>query len=314
MQEIVIILSSLAGVATAVAVRNIPRNKPRLLSLGADSHIKSQINSLKIEKELLAKTISRLYRDDTEYSKIQRDRLLLKYQHQMGVVMVKLEKLEQAKKHPDLGPVGDGLLTLMDQKLSKLDDRLYELSSKIIVPQTKEHNTKEYDTKSDAKSKKIPADKQKEPTGKQIANTQFDFEGQKGQNAKKRQPFEITTLTSLPGKMPQFPSLVKQTPKQPTQQTTQHHTQHHTQHDTQEPKMTTANVIPTQISQPKTSPMQKPKIDIKKEVEKINRVKALPEPEDELSIPDDNIDVDDIDKIKGDIRKVMARLDQVEVE
>ena len=60
--------------------------------------------------------------------------------------------------------------------------------------------------------------------------------------------------------------------------------------------------------------MQKPKIDIKKEVEKINRVKALPEPEDELSIPDDNIDVDDIDKIKGDIRKVMARLDQVEVE
>ncbi|MCY4490055.1 MAG: hypothetical protein OXC46_01160 [Thaumarchaeota archaeon] len=310
MQEIVIILSSLAGVATAVAVRKIPRNKPRLLSLGADSHIKSQINSLKIEKELLAKTISRLYRDDTEYSKIQRDRLLLKYQHQMGVVMVKLEKLEQAGRHPDLGPVGDGLLTLMDQKLSKLDDRLYELSSKMTVQQTKEHNTKEYDTKSDAKSKKIPTDKQKEPASEHIANTQFDFEGQKKQNAKTRQSFEITTLTSLPGKTPQFPSLVKQTPKQSTQQTIQHHTQH----DTQKPKKTTANVTPTQIAQPKTSPMQKPKIDIKKEVEKINRVKALPEPEDELSIPDDNIDVDDIDKIKGDIRKVMARLDQVEVE
>ena len=42
-----------------------------------------------------------------------------------------LEKLEAASKHPDLGPVGDGLITLMDQKLSKLDDRLYELSSKI---------------------------------------------------------------------------------------------------------------------------------------------------------------------------------------
>ena len=310
MQEIVIILSSLAGVATAVAVRKIPRNKPRLLSLGADSHIKSQISSLKIEKDLLAKTISRLYRDDTEYSKIQRDRLLLKYQHQMGVVMVKLEKLEQAKRHPDLGPVGDGLLTLMDQKLSKLDDRLYELSSKMTVQQTKEH-TKEYDTKSDTlKQKRIPAGKQKESASEHVANTQFDFEGQKGQNAKKRQSFEITTLTSLPGKTPQFPSLVKQTPKQPTQQTIQQSTQH----NTQEPKKTIAKVAPMKVAQPKTSPIQKPKIDIEKEVEKINRVKALPEPEDELSIPDDNIDYDDIDKIKGDIRKVMDRLDQVEVE
>ena len=46
-------------------------------------------------------------------------------------ILAKLEKLEQASNHPDLGPVGDGLISLMDQKLSKLDDRLYDLSSKI---------------------------------------------------------------------------------------------------------------------------------------------------------------------------------------
>ena len=132
MQEIALILSSLAGgVATAAAIRRAPKSKNQLLSLGASSQIRSQINSLKIEKDILTKTISRLYQTDSEFSKIQKDKLLLKYQHQLGVILAKLEKLEAASKHPDLGPVGDGLITLMDQKLSSLDDRLYELSSKI---------------------------------------------------------------------------------------------------------------------------------------------------------------------------------------
>ncbi len=51
MQEIALVLSSLAGVATAVAVRRMPKDKNQLLSLGASSHIKNQINSLKIEKD-----------------------------------------------------------------------------------------------------------------------------------------------------------------------------------------------------------------------------------------------------------------------
>ena len=51
--------------------------------------------------------------------------------------MAKLEKLEQASNHPDLGPVGDGLISLMDQKLSKLDDRLYELSTKYQIQKYK---------------------------------------------------------------------------------------------------------------------------------------------------------------------------------
>jgi hypothetical protein len=101
MQEIAIILSSLAGVATAAAVRKAPRNKQQLLSLGASSHIKSQISSLKIEKDILTKTISRLYQTDSDISKIHRDKLLVKYQHQLGIILAKLEKLEDASKHPD---------------------------------------------------------------------------------------------------------------------------------------------------------------------------------------------------------------------
>ena len=56
------------------------------------------------------------------------------------------------------------------------------------------------------------------------------------------------------------------------------------------------------------------KPDIKKEVAKINEHKALPEPK--LTTFDDDFDEDgdDLDKIKGDIMKVLSKLDQAEVE
>jgi hypothetical protein len=78
MQEIVLVLSSLAGVATAVAVRRMPKDKNQLLSLGASSHIKNQINSLKIEKDILTKTISRLYQGENEFSKNSKKQIITK--------------------------------------------------------------------------------------------------------------------------------------------------------------------------------------------------------------------------------------------
>jgi len=206
MQEIILILSSLAGVATAVAARKIPRGKNQLLSLGASSHIKSQISALKIEKDILTKTITRLYQVDSEFSKIQKDKLLLKYQHQLGIVLAKLEKLEQASKHPDLGPIGDGLITLMDQKLSKLDDRLYELSSKMTSRKTETSEIKE--TKRDPKQS--------------ISKSWFNFEKPKETKrdpivippTRSRQSFELTTLTNISTKDSKFPLFGKEESKQ----------------------------------------------------------------------------------------------------
>src|SRR3972149_1255079 len=122
---------------------NLLFSKSKVISIGANSHIKSQLNSLNIERDILTKTISRLYQQDVDLSKIQRDRLLIRYQHQLGIVLAKIEKLEAASKHPDLGPLGDGLITLMDQKLSQLDKRLYELTSKINVANMQIEETKE---------------------------------------------------------------------------------------------------------------------------------------------------------------------------
>ncbi|MFB5615910.1 MAG: hypothetical protein ACE5RS_02050 [Nitrosopumilus sp.] len=318
MQEIVLILSSLAGVATAAAVRKMPRDKNQLLSLGASSHIKSQISSLKIEKDILTKTISRLYQADSEFSKIQKDKLLLKYQHQLGIVLAKLEKLEQASNHPDLGPVGDGLITLMDQKLSKLDDRLYELSSKMIS------------TKVETPKEKISEVKQE---GKQKVSNVFNFDKPKESKiapieippTKSRQSFELTTLTSVSRKEPKFPlfeeakQVVKPMPQPRVVPTEVIKPKEEIVQEIIQPKPRVEDkieIIQSVTPKPETKFETKP--DINKEVAKITEHKALPEPIKEKPVTlDDDFDddgADDLDKIKGDIMKVLSKLDQAEVE
>ena len=318
MQEIVLILSSLAGVATAAAVRKMPRGKNQLLSLGASSHIKSQISSLKIEKDILTKTISRLYQAESEFSKIQKDKLLLKYQHQLGIVLAKLEKLEQASNHPDLGPVGDGLITLMDQKLSKLDDRLYELSSKMVSNKVE--------------GPKIEKPEVKQETKQKISNV-FNFDKPKESKTdpviipprKSKQSFELTTLTNISrgeSKFPQFENEIKPMPQprvvptqvipkvvKPKDEIVQEIIQ-------QKPKVEDKiEIIQSVAPRPEINLGTKP--DLNKEVAKITEHKALPEPiKSKSGTPDDDFDddADDLDKIKGDIMRVLSKLDQVEVE
>lgn len=317
MQEIVLILSSLAGVATAAAVRRMPRDKNQLLSLGASSHIKSQITSLKIEKDILTKTISRLYQAEAEFSKIQKDKLLLKYQHQLGTVLARLEKLEQASNHPDLGPVGDGLITLMDQKLSKLDDRLYELSSKMVS------------AKVETPTVQVPEIKQETKQG--ISNA-FNFDKPKESRmkpieippTKSRQSFELTTLTNISRKESKFPSFeeAKQVAKPMPQPRI-------IQEELNKPRdeIVQGIIQPNQKVEDKMeiiqSVMPKPEVrfdtkpDLNKEVAKITEHKALPEPikEKPVTLDDDfDEDADDLDKIKGDIMRVLSKLDQAEVE
>ena len=319
MQEIVLILSSIAGVATAAAVRKMPRDKNQLLSLGASSHIKNQINSLKIEKDILTKTISRLYQAEDEFSKIQKDKLLLKYQHQLGIILAKLEKLEQASNHPDLGPVGDGLISLMDQKLSKLDERLYDLSSKI----------------SSSKIQTPEIKQEKEEIKQQISKSikeSFNFEKPKEKRidpiaippTKSRQSFELTTLTNISKTEPKFPlfekkEVVKPMPQPKIIQTELIKPKEEIVKEIVQPKSKVEDKVEIiQSISPKPEISFENKLDLDKEVAKITEHKALPQPEQKpkVSTIDDEFDddTDDLDKIKGDIMRVLSKLDQAEVE
>lgn len=143
MQEIVLLLTGVAGAASAVAYRRLPgrgalrrggRGRRTGGQGGADAagRIRSRIGALAAERDILGKAISRVH-EDAALNERQKDALLAMYQRQLAAVLAKIDRLEEASRYPDLGPVGDGLAELMDQKLSSLDERLHELSARIAA-------------------------------------------------------------------------------------------------------------------------------------------------------------------------------------
>lgn len=301
MQELVLVLGSVAGACTAVAIDKIPKRKNDKFVLRANPVIKNQIQSLKIEKDILTKTISRLYQNESELSKIQRDKLLLRYQNQLGLVIAKIEKLEAASKHPDIGPLGDGLITLMDQKLSQLDQRLHEISSKITVatitpPQIKQPEPIKEIIAEKPEIKKIET--KIEPTKEKIYTPMPPIEVPSTGSHKS---VELTTLTEIPNRMPEFPlEFVKPTPIVPPKQIKEEIIIEH-QVEIEKPKIREVEQI---IEAPKPELVQPP---VEKKIQIPSAVKI---PEDEKLEDDDR----DIDKIKSEIMKALSKLEQVEVE
>ena len=280
-------------------------SKPKVLSIGANAHIKSQLNSLNIEKEILTKTISRLYQHEVELSKIKRDRLLIRYQHQLGIVLAKIEKLEAASKHPDLGPLGDGLITLMDQKLSQLDKRLYELTSKINVANSQMEEIK---PKTEAPIKKVKEEIKKTEIIPQIQK-EVVKETTENLQPKPARPVEITTLTELPSKIPEFP-LIEQKPRDIQMEIMQERI------DKQQQKVEEkVEILQTNLP---SGNLEKP--EIKTEITRQETLPAPiePKPKPTIKIPEEeNIEDDDdedLDRIKGEIMKTLSKLDQAEVE
>ena len=279
-------------------------SKPKVLSIGANAHIKSQLNSLNIEKEILTKTISRLYQHEVGLSKIQRDRLLIRYQHQLGIILAKIEKMEVASKHPDLGPLGDGLITLMDQKLSQLDKRLYELTSKINVSASQmeeiKPKTQEVVKETVKKTEIIPQIRKEvaaETTSKQIIEQ------------KPARPLEITTLTELPSKIVQFP-VIEQKPRDIQMEIIQERIDTPQQKVKENVETIQTNVTPNNLQKPEI------KTEVTRQETLSSPIENKPKPTiklpDEENMEDD--DDDDLDRIKGEIMKTLSKLEQAEVE
>lgn len=313
MQEIALVISSIAGACTAATVNKFPRNKISLL--GANTHIKNQIETLRIEKDILTKTISRLYQDSSDLTKIQRDKLLSRYQHQLGIILAKIEKLEAASKYPDLGPIGDGLITLMDQKLSALDRRLTEISSKISVANVhleKPETKKEEIIKAETRPVEKPVIQKEIITSPTIEELIQSF-------AKPTKRLEITTLTEIPRNFTVAPPLITPQIEVPLQMI---------------PPQIQPEIIPQAIQpEPKQEivhePVQKieeqrpaiepidiekkvreepPKLEFKEDEKKKKPTVNIPYPEE---VEDDE---DDLDSIKREIMKTLSKLEQAEVE
>ena len=151
---------------------------------------RNEANSLIIERDILTKTIFRVYQQDSHLTKIQRDKLLTRYQHQLAVVVSKIEELGNAMRnttnHSD-----EGLFAAMEQKLSTMDERLQEISSKISTPkkqiERQTQRSKSYAQQSIQKHRKKSAHK----SDMNLGSNNYG-------------PLEITTLTSVPTELPEF--------------------------------------------------------------------------------------------------------------
>jgi len=293
MQEIAILISTVAGTCTAAAIRKYRINKIKTPTvIGANTHIKNQMHTLEVEKQVLTKSISRLYQDDVGLTPTQRDQVLLKYQHRLAIILSRIEKLEQVSKHPDLGPLGDGLVTLMDQKLSQLDQRLYELTSKIKISDNTNPKSK---SRLDS-----------------IFGKPNKFEQGTQQNVKDK--IEISTLTAIPKMQPSEQKSTKIdvmleelkkdviTPPKP---------KHNNIQQTPIVKETIEETIQKpEIIISSTPTISKPEILTTKEV----KPQPIQLPQDiEIDEKDDD-DSDDLTKIKDKILKTLESLDQTEVD
>ena len=279
---------------------------------------KNEANSLIIERDILTKTIFRVYQQDSNLTKIQRDKLLTRYQHQLAVVVTKIEEIGKAMRHTGTNPLDEGLFAAMEQKLSRIDERLQEMSSKIA-----------------------PSNKR---TERQIQKSALNMQSSVQKNKKKSaytsdmkltsnnyRPLEITTLTQVPNQLPEFfrrkfkPSVSK--------------IQHMESNDNEkvvkivenvkEVKVTQSNVceypdcnnpkfsnkhcsVHTGSNVKKSDNNEKEVILSGLEVEKSEKVTMT----DDISSDDNNVEEDDGDlsEIKKRIEQSLSNLDQAEVE
>ena len=223
MEEIALIFSSIAGACTAVAIDKVPKIKRNKQTPTINSAITNQLHSLQMEKEILSKTITRLHQQESDVSKIQKDKLLLRYQHQLGIVIAKIEKLEAVSKYPDFGPVGDSLISLMDNRLSQLDQRLHEISSKITVNTVTQTNQVERPIEKiseNLKGKKFEPKIETQKDNFEVQKEKIEIENERTSEwlpaieipiYEKHRAVELSTLTEITNRVPTIPCRTNQT-------------------------------------------------------------------------------------------------------
>ena len=275
---------------------------------------KNEANSLIIERDILTKTIFRVYQQDSNLTKIQRDKLLTRYQYQLGVVVTKIEELGNAMRNTGTNHSDEGLFAAMEQKLSRIDERLQEMSSKI----TPSNKRAERQTQRNAQSS-VQKNKKK---------STYTSDVKLGSN--NYGPLEITTLTQIPNGLPEFfkKKLKPSIPKTQHVEPSDNEKVVEIVENVSEIKVTHSNVCEyPDCTNPKfsnkhcsvhTDPNAKESITSEKKVVLSGlEVEKIPQAEIDDGLPDDsNLEADDVDisALTKKMNESLDKLDQAEVE
>jgi len=275
---------------------------------------KNEANSLIIERDILTKTIFRVYQQDSNLTKIQRDKLLTRYQHQLGVVVTKIEELGNAMRNTGTNHSDEGLFAAMEQKLSRIDERLQEMSSKI----TPSNKRAERQTQRNVQSS-IQKNKKKSTYTSDVKLGSNNYE-----------PLEITTLTPIPNRLPEFfkKKFKASIPKTQHVEPSDNEKAVKIVENVSEVKVTHSNVCEyPDCTNPKfsnkhcsvhTDPNAKESITSERKVILSGlEIEKVPQAEIDDGLPDDsNLEDDDVDisALTKKMNESLDKLDQAEVE
>jgi len=275
---------------------------------------KNEANSLIIERDILTKTIFRVYQQGSNLTKIQRDKLLTRYQHQLGVVVTKIEELGNAMRNTGTNHSDEGLFAAMEQKLSRIDERVEEMSSRKIPTNKRAERQTQRNVQSS-----VPKNKKK---------STYTSDVKPGSN--NYGPLEITTLTQIPNGLPEF-FKKRFKPSIPKIQHVEHSDNEKVVEiveNVSEVKVTHSNVCEyPDCTNPKfsnkhcsvhTDPNAKESITSEKKVVLSElEVEKVPQAEIDDGLPDDsNLEDDDVDisALTKKMNESLDKLDQAEVE
>jgi len=275
---------------------------------------RNEANSLIIERDILTKTIFRVYQKDSNLTKIQRDKLLTRYQHQLAVVVTKIEEIGNAMRNTGTNHSDEGLFAAMEQKLSRIDERLEEMSSR----KTPSNKRAERQTQKNVQSS-VQKNKKK---------STYTSDVKLGSN--NYGPLEITTLTQIPNRLPEFfkKKFKASIPKTQHVEPSDNEKAVKIVENVSEVKVTHSNVCEyPDCTNPKfsnkhcsvhTDPNAKESITSEKKVVLSGlEVESMPQAEIDDGLPDDsNLEDDDVDisALTKKMNESLDKLDQAEVE
>jgi len=193
------------------------------------------------------------------------------------------------------------LITLMDQKLSQLDKSLYELSSKITIANSQIPEKESPKPKQESKEKVAIEDKAPEKPRPQVSVPTIQASPPEPVN-----PVELTTLTEISAKIPQFP-FFESKPTPPKREIVE---------EIPKPEQKVPEkieIVQTTSSIPEMKP-ETPSQQVTPEFTLPTPQESVQKPVVELPDEEKIEDEDDLIKIKGEIMKALSRLEQAEVE
>jgi len=295
-----------------------------------DYGAKNEINTLVLEHDILTKTIFRLYQQDSHLTKIQRDKLLTRYQYQLGIITAKIKKLEEIITNKDANTLEERLVSVIEQKFSNMDKKIQAAldsknSSQIQHPKQKS-----------TKSRK------EEYSGQKDEKNAYSLGLELGSSEHK--PLEITTLTEVPSKLPEFFQSDFKPPKLKVENIqskvdvakvvenimqsnvcinpgctnpkfTNKYCSVHTNSNEKETNENKASLSSLELEQPETKQHVLKENPVELSAQESSSELAQNKKDGELSQDDDlEENDDDVKDIKAQIEKSLANLDQAEVE